>query len=89
MPACDGVGATVRETADVEWINQVERLFAELTRRQIRGGAHRSTRALERAIREYLALHNESPKPYRWTKSAGEFLGSLAKHCEVISDSEH
>jgi transposase len=71
------------------WINQVERFFAEITRRQIKRGAHRSTRSLERAIREYLAVHNEAPKPYRWTKSADEILGALARYCAVISDSGH
>lgn len=71
------------------WINQVERFFAEITRRQIRRGTHTSTRALERAIREYLAIHNEAPKPYRWTKSASEILESLAQYCNAISDSGH
>jgi transposase len=33
------------------WINQVERWFANLTEKQIRRGTHRSTRALEDAIR--------------------------------------
>ncbi len=36
------------------WIKQVERWFAELTRRQIRRDTHRSTLALEKAIKEYL-----------------------------------
>jgi transposase len=37
------------------WINQVERWFANLTEKQIRRGSHRSTGALEDAIRLYLA----------------------------------
>ncbi len=41
------------------WINQVERWFAILTDKQIRRGAHRSTRALEDAIRLYLAVQRE------------------------------
>jgi transposase len=45
------------------WINQVERWFAELTRRQLRRGVHRSTRALEDAIRLYLATYNDDPRP--------------------------
>ena len=35
----------------------VERWFAELTNKQIRRGVHRSTRALEDAIRNYLGVH--------------------------------
>src|SRR5438445_10786430 len=36
------------------WINLVERWFATLTEKQIRRGVHRSTRALEAAIIEYI-----------------------------------
>jgi transposase len=43
------------------WINQVERWFANLTEKQIRRGSHRSTRALEDAIRLYLANTNADP----------------------------
>src|SRR5215470_4947486 len=45
------------------WINQVERWFGQLTEKQLRRAAHRSTRALEDAIRLYLATHNANPKP--------------------------
>lgn len=41
----------------------VERWFAALTEKQIRRGAHRSVRELETAIKTYLAISNESPKP--------------------------
>jgi transposase len=52
------------------WINLVERWFATLTDKQIRRGVHRSTRALETAILEYIAITNEQPRPFRWTKTA-------------------
>src|SRR5213080_4321279 len=48
------------------WINQVERWFATLTDKQLRRGTHRSTRALEDAIRLYMATYNEEPKPFKW-----------------------
>jgi transposase len=48
------------------WINQVERWFALLTEKQIRRGTHRSTRALEDAIRLYLAMYNADPQPFVW-----------------------
>ena len=47
------------------WLNQVERWFAEITRRQIRRGSYRSTLALENAIKEYLAVYNERPRTLR------------------------
>ena len=71
------------------WLNLVERWFAEITRRQIKRGAHRSTRQLEEAIRSYLALYNDDPKPFVWTKSADEILSTVARYCERISDSGH
>lgn len=71
------------------WLNQVERWFAEITTRQIRRGTHRSTVELERAIRDYLAIHNEHPKPFVWTKSADDILASVARFCMRTSNSGH
>ena len=50
------------------WLNQVERWFAEITRQQIWRGTHHVTQALETAIKEYLAVYNETPKPFVWTR---------------------
>ncbi len=63
------------------WINQVERFFAELTEKQIRRGAHRSTAELETAIQAYLKAANANPKPFKWTKSASEILASIQRFC--------
>jgi transposase len=71
------------------WLNQVERWFALLTARQIKRGSHRSTRELEQAIRDYLVVHNQHPKPFVWTKSADAILASIARFCTRISDSGH
>ena len=71
------------------WINQIERWFAEITQKQIRRGSYRSTLALEKAIKEYLAVYNEDPKPFIWTKSADAILESLKNYCEVISETGH
>lgn len=71
------------------WINMVERWFALLTEKQLRRGVHRSTLALEAAIENYIALTNEQPKPFVWTKSADEILASVARFCRRTSDSGH
>ncbi len=71
------------------WINLVERWFGLLTERQLRRGTHRSTRELESAIREFLAVHNTNPKPFVWTKTADQILDSLSRFCRRISDSGH
>src|ERR1035437_3504008 len=71
------------------WINQVERWFANLTEKQIRRGTHRSTRALEDAIRLYVKLNNENPKPFVWLKTADEILASIARFGLRTSETGH
>lgn len=71
------------------WLNLVERWFATLTEKQIKRGSHRSTLALETAIRAYIGLSNDAPKPFVWSKTADEILGSVARFCQRISNSGH
>ena len=71
------------------WLNLVERWFATLTERQLRRGVHRSTRELETALKRYLAVHNQEPKPFVWTKTADEILANVARFCQRIADSRH
>ncbi len=61
------------------WLNLVERWFATLTERQLRRGVHRRTRELETALKRYLAVHNQEPKPFVWTKTADEILAQVAR----------
>lgn len=68
------------------WINQVERWFALLSQRQLQRGTHRSTVALEKAIREFINVSNENPKPFVWAKSADEILASIKRYCNRILD---
>jgi transposase len=71
------------------WINLVERWFALLTEKQLRRGVHRSTRQLEDAIKRFVDVHNEAPKPFIWTKTADEILDSIKRFCLRTSDSGH
>src|SRR5215467_15990061 len=64
------------------WINLVERWFAELTNKRIRRGVFRSVKELEAAIREYLEVHNENPKPFVWTRTADQILESIARFAQ-------
>jgi transposase len=64
------------------WINLVERWFAELTNKRIRRGAFRSVKELEAAIREYIDVHNEDPKPFVWTRTADQILDSIARFAQ-------
>jgi transposase len=63
------------------WINLVERVFSDLTTKQLQRGSHGSTRSLERAINEYLDVINENPRPFIWTKTADEILESVKRFC--------
>jgi len=64
------------------WINQVERWFAELTRKQLQRGVHTSTQQLEADILAFIEQHNKNPKPFKWTKSADEILAAVKRFCQ-------
>jgi transposase len=52
------------------WLNLVERFFGQITEQRLRRGVFSSVAELERAIKGYLAKHNQDPKPFIWTASA-------------------
>src|SRR5450631_2925081 len=70
------------------WLNMVERFFAEITRKRIRRGAFKSVAELKSAIMEYLEKHNADPKPFIWTKSAGQILEKVARAKQAL-ESQH
>jgi transposase len=70
------------------WLNMVERFFAEITRKRIRRGIFKSVDELKSAILEYLDNHNTDPKPFIWTKSAGEILEKVARAKQAL-ESQH
>ena len=71
------------------WINLVERWFSELTTKLLRRGAHRSVRALNADIRQWIDSWNENPRPYVWTKTADQILDSVRRYCERINAAAH
>ena len=62
------------------WLNQVERWFAEITRKRIRRGTFRSVAALEKAIRDYVRENNKSPQPFLWTARANTIIRKVRKY---------
>jgi transposase len=64
------------------WINLVERWFSEITNKRIRRGIFRSLKELETAIREYITLHNQDPKPFTWHRTPDEILASIARFAQ-------
>src|SRR5277367_6792360 len=57
------------------WLNQVERWFAEITRKRIRRGTFRSVRELTIAIDDYIRTYNYNPRPFHWVSSAAASSG--------------
>ena len=62
--------------------NLVERWFSELTTKLLKRGQHRSVRALNNDIRDWIEDWNENPRPYVWTKTADQILDSIKRYCE-------
>ncbi|MBC7833868.1 MAG: transposase [Phycisphaerales bacterium] len=71
------------------WLNQVERVFADLTQKQLRRGVFTSVAALEKAAIAYIDARNDDAKPFVWTADANTILGRVAKNRAVISKSGH
>ena len=70
------------------WLNLVERWFRELTGKAIRRGVFPSVESLITAIDDYLATHNEDPKPFVWTASAQDIIDKVSR-CKVILETLH
>ena len=71
------------------WLNLVERWFAELTTKWLRRGTHRSVAELERSIQSWIKAWNQNPRPFVWSKTAGEILDTIATYCQRINNSAH
>jgi transposase len=71
------------------WLNQVERVFADLTEKQLRRGVFTSVASLEKAALAYLDARNENAAPFTWTADANTILGHVARNHATISRSGH
>ena len=69
------------------WLNLVECCFSILQRRALALGVHRSTCALEQALRRYIATTNEHPKALGWAKTADDIPASVARFWQRTSAS--
>ena len=62
------------------WLNQIERWFAEITRKRIRRGTFHSVRDLIKAINDYIKLYNKKPRPFLWIASASQIIRKVNKY---------
>src|SRR5580704_3755720 len=66
------------------WLNQIERWFAEITRKRIRRGTFRSVRDLVKALKEYVRTYNRDPHPFQWVASAIKIIRKVNKYKETL-----
>lgn len=65
------------------WLNQVERWFAEITRKRTRRGTFHSVRKLIRAIQNYIRQHNKTPRPFVWKATASKIIRKVRDYKEI------
>jgi len=70
------------------WLNLVERWFRELTDKALRRGVFHSVPDLIDAINEFLAAHNDDPKPFVWTASIEAILEKVGR-CKAVLETAH
>jgi transposase len=61
------------------WLNLAERFFGLLTEEALKRGSHTSIPQLRQAILDYVDVHNDERKPFKWTKTADEILEKLRR----------
>ncbi len=61
------------------WLNMVERWFRDLTTKRLKRGSFASVPELIAAIEDYIANHNNEPKPFVWTKTAEEIIEKVKR----------
>ena len=71
------------------WLNMVERFFRDITTNRLRNGVFRSVPELTTAIKEYIAVHNKTPKPFIWTAKANDILAKVIRANRNLSSKQN
>ena len=71
------------------WLNMVERFFRDLTAQRLRRGVFHSVPELIDAIEDYIAVHNENPKPFVWTAKATDILQKVIRANHRLSSKQN
>jgi hypothetical protein len=61
------------------WLNMVERFFRSVSTDRLERGVFRSVPELIAAIEQYIAIHNQNPKPFVWTARANDILQKVIR----------
>src|SRR5258707_5670639 len=61
------------------WANMVERFFRDLTQNGLKRGVFHNVAELVTTIANYIAQHNQKPKPFIWTAKAADILEKVKR----------
>jgi hypothetical protein len=67
----------------------VERFFRDITTERLRRGVFTSVPALTAAIHDYVAHHNQNPKPFIWTAKANDILQKVVRANSRLSSKQN
>ena len=68
------------------WLNQVERVFAEVTQKCLKYRPAATVIALQQNIAQFLDRRNENPKPFKWKATADEILQKVQRAWQSLHD---
>ena len=71
------------------WLNRVERFFRSISTDCLKRGVFRSVPDLIAAIEEYIAMHNQNPKPFVWTAKAKDILHKVIRANQQIGSKKN
>jgi transposase len=68
------------------WLNQVERVFGEVTRKCVKHRSAATVDALQQDIAQFLAHRNETSKPINWRATTDEILQKVKRAWKSLHD---
>jgi transposase len=71
------------------WLNMVQRFFRRISTDRLERDIFRSVSELVAAIGEYVAMHNQNPKPFVWTAKANDILQKVIGANRLISSKKN
>ena len=72
-----------KQTA-ASWRKEDEGVCDRLREKWSKGAAQTRGKDLEQSILDYLARHNEKPRPFVWRKTADQIIGAVGRAAEKL-----
>ena len=68
------------------WLNQVERVFGDVTRKCLQHRSAATIEALQQDIAQFLERRNENPRPINWKATTDEILQKVKRAWQSLHD---